>query len=313
MPNIILSPPKSDFIPVSAVFIDKFMPKSHGDYVKVYLMLLRMSYSNKQCSTEIISKKLNIPESEVINALGYWQENRLISISDDGEITFNDLSLDEDTCFMMISDNNKNIYKEIEIALGRPLTPSDYKFFVLMMDKFGFSIEVLNFLIEYCVSKKKTDIRYIEKVGIAWHDKGIKTIEDAQKYLKQYEDKWINYRKILNYIGLKDTDVSTPQEEILEKWLYTYKMPVDVVLEACKIGIMRINEANLNYIDKIVTDWHKLGIKSINDISKLDKKVTKKEKNTKINHPYITYSGQRQYDVSELEKKLLGRGELNEE
>lgn len=313
MPNIILTPPKSDFIPVSSVFIDKYMPKSHGDYVKVYLMLLRMSFSNQQTSTDIISKKLNIPESEVINALGYWQENRLISLSDEGEITFNDLSLDEDTCFMMISDNNKNIYKEIEIALGRPLTPSDYKFFVLMMDKFGFSIEVLNFLIEYCVSKKKTDIRYIEKVGIAWHDKGIKTIEDAQKYLKQYEDKWINYRKILNYIGLKDTDISTPQEEILEKWLYTYKMPVEVVLEACKIGIMRINEANLNYIDKIVTDWYKLGIKSINDISKLDKKVTKKEKNTKINHPYITYSGQRQYDVSELEKKLLGRGELNEE
>lgn len=129
--------------------------------------------------------------------------------------------------------------------------------------------------------QKKTDIRYIEKVGIAWHDKGIKTIEDAQKHIKYYEEKWLNYRKILNYIGLKDTDISIPQEEMLEKWLYNYKMPVDVVLEACKIAIMRINEPNLNYIDKIISDWYKMGVKSVTDISRLDKKISKKEKTLK--------------------------------
>lgn len=312
MPNITLSPPEAKFIPLSTVFIDKYLPKAHGDYIKVYLTLLRLSYTNTICSTEIISKKLNIPESEVINALGYWQENNLIYISDSGEISFNSFNLDDDSCFVVI-DNNKNIFKEIEIALGRPLTPSDYKFFTMLMDKFNFSLEVLIFLIEYCVSKKKTDIRYIEKVAIGWHDKGIKTIEDAQNHIKKHEEKWANYRKILNYIGLKDTDISIPQEQLLEKWIYTYKMPLDVILEACRIAIMRINEANLNYIDKIITDWNNLGVKTIQDIKKLDKKATKKDKTVKNVHPYIAYSGQRQYDINELEKKLLGRGELNEE
>ncbi|SHE51175.1 MULTISPECIES: DnaD domain protein [Caloramator] len=312
MPNISLTPPEPKFIPLSTTFIDKYIPKAHGDYIKVYLTLLRLSYTNTVCSTESISKKLNISESEIINALGYWQENGLIHISDSGEVSFNTLNLDDDSCFVII-DNTKNIFKDIEMALGRPLTPSDYKFFTMLMDKFHFSFEVLIFLIEYCVSKKKTDIRYIEKVAIGWHEKGIKTIEDAQNHIRKHEEKWTKYRQILNYIGLKDSDISVPQEELLEKWIYSYNMPIDVILEACRIAIMRINEPNLNYIDKIVTDWYNLGVKNVNDIKRLDKKANKKEKASKSQHPYIAYSGQRQYDITELEKKLLGRGELNEE
>lgn len=154
MPDIILNPPKSSYIPVSTIFIDKYMPKSHGDYVKVYLTLLMLSYTNSKCSTDAISKKLNIPESEVVNALLYWHENNLIFMSNTGEITFNDFTLNEEDCFFMLSNNNNDIYKELEKTLGRPLTPSDFKFFSLMMDKFKFPLEVLNFLIEYCVSKK---------------------------------------------------------------------------------------------------------------------------------------------------------------
>ncbi|GIW48587.1 MAG: hypothetical protein KatS3mg079_063 [Caloramator sp.] len=103
------------------------------------------------------------------------------------------------------------------MALGRPLTPSDYKFFTMLMDKFHFSFEVLIFLIEYCVSKKKTDIRYIEKVAIGWHEKGIKTIEDAQNHIRKHEEKWTKYRQILSYIGLKDSDISVPQEGTFRK------------------------------------------------------------------------------------------------
>lgn len=126
--------------------------------------------------------------------------------------------------------------------------------------------------------QEKTDIRYIEKVAIAWHDSGVRSIEDAQKHIKMHEDKWNKYRSIANYLGFKDSDISKPQEEFMEKWLFKMNLPLDVILEACRICIMRINESNFSYIDAILSDWHKNGIKNINDLNKLSKKTKKKLK-----------------------------------
>ena len=73
-----------------------------------------------------------------------------------------------------------------------------------MARDFDFSSELILILIEYCVSKGKSDYRYIEKVAMAWNDMKITTVEQAQNYIKKTEDKWIKIRKILTYLGIKN-------------------------------------------------------------------------------------------------------------
>ena len=45
----------------------------------------------------------------------------------------------------------------------------------------------------------------------------INNIDDAQNYIKKHEDKWINIRKILNYLGIKNPDIMKPQEDMIRK------------------------------------------------------------------------------------------------
>ena len=52
-------------------------------------------------------------------------------------------------------------------------------------EDFNFSSELILILLEYCVSKGKSDYRYIEKVAIAWHNMNITTIDDAQNYIRK--------------------------------------------------------------------------------------------------------------------------------
>ena len=44
------------------------------------------------------------------------------------------------------------------------------------------SQELLEYLVEYCVQAGHTSIRYIETVGLNWHEKGLETVEEARAY-----------------------------------------------------------------------------------------------------------------------------------
>ncbi len=75
----------ADFTSVSNVFIDEYMPKANGEFIKIYLHLLRLVGSHdalsQNISTEKIADKFNVLESDVIRALNYWSNQGLLSLS----------------------------------------------------------------------------------------------------------------------------------------------------------------------------------------------------------------------------------------
>ena len=95
-------------------------------------------------------------------------------------------------------DNNstKDMLQDIEKLLGRPLSAKEMEMYIGWINDFNFPPELILLLIEYCLSKGKTDYRYIERIAISWHDDKICTVESAQLYIKKHEDKWINCCRI---------------------------------------------------------------------------------------------------------------------
>ena len=76
----------ADFTSVSNIFIDEYMPKANGEFIKIYLHLLRLVNASdhvlpQELSTEKIADKFNVLESDVVRALNYWAEQGLISLS----------------------------------------------------------------------------------------------------------------------------------------------------------------------------------------------------------------------------------------
>ena len=79
--------PATDTI-VPNQFIDRFMPSANGEFVKVYLYLLRSMQSHaSNCTISAIADCFNNTEMDVIRALRYWQKTGLLHLEgENGEI-----------------------------------------------------------------------------------------------------------------------------------------------------------------------------------------------------------------------------------
>ena len=41
-------------------------------------------------------------------------------------------------------------------------------------------MDLIEYLIEYCVSRGSTSLHYIEKVGLEWHKDGVSSVSEAK-------------------------------------------------------------------------------------------------------------------------------------
>lgn len=310
MSKLIVKAPEPYFTPIYNSFIDHYLSDARGDFVKVYIYCLRLAYSGQEASTELISQTLNLLQTDVSNALKYWEDKGLMLLSPEGIIEILSCPASERNNIVSFDKSIKELFDSVEKLIGRPLSSREVHTYMSWIEDFGFTPEMIVLLAEYCRSRNKLDIRYMEKVAINWHDTGIHTYDEAMSNITRHEEKWIKYREILTYIGLREMDLAKPQEEFLEKWMFKYNYGVDIIKEACKLCLLKINKYNFKYTDTIITEWYKNGIKSLQDIKRTEKKKTGRKRGP---NPPGNYSNQRQYDIAELEKQLLGRGGENEQ
>ena len=65
-------------------FIDQYMVRANGEYVKVYLLLLRhMNQSSGCLSVSELADLLECTEKDVLRALRYWKSEGLLDYLDD--------------------------------------------------------------------------------------------------------------------------------------------------------------------------------------------------------------------------------------
>lgn len=313
------------FTPVSNVFIEKYMPKARGEFVKVYLLMLKYNIANEPgVDGSLIASSLNLLESDVMNALNYWNDQGVIklnSIDKMNNFSIEFLNLEEDIITnqqelnlldALENSETTDMLRDIEKILGRSLSTKEMELYLGWQKDFSFSSELILILIEYCASKGKTDFRYIEKVALAWNDIGIKSIAEAQNHIKKTEDKWIKIRKVLSFLGIQNTNIMKPQEEMIEKWLFIYKFDVKLIEKACNICFQRLNKTDFKYIDGILTKWFNENIKTLEDVAIKDRQFKtynknrfQRNNNQQVGLGFNNFEA-RTYDYDSLEKKLLG-------
>ena len=286
------------FVQVPSWFITDYMPKALGGHIKVYLYLLTLSNSpsDKGLCLEEVSKELDMLYSEVLQALKYWDQQKVITLSGDDEVGFElsfavdppsrvtvqktptvskpiiqqtrpEYRTDEINYYTQNSPDVTKLFKIAEQYLGRLLTISDQKILFSFYDWLHMPFDLIEFLIEYCTSNNHKAMHYIEKVAISWVDEGIVTLEQAKA--KAVSDK--RYFQILSALGTSKSTLTPAEKKCMSKWLDTYKFPIDIILEACRKTVMQTSKPSLNYVDSILTSWFNEKVKTLEDVKALDK------------------------------------------
>lgn len=305
---------------VPDAFIKKYMPEAPGEYVKVFIFLLMLSdKKNADTDIESLSRFLNISESEVKAALIYWEEKKLLDIFyKSGNIAGIKIRLSSTE---QIRDNHKlspsrvkNLMTEnsdaqtlcyvTEQYLSRPLTATEISTLLYFLDELKFSVELCEYLVEYCISKGHPSIRYIEKVGLAWHKNGYSTPEEARSHSSEWSK--IHF-EVLKAFGISGRNPVKKEIEYIDKWYKKYCFSLEIISEACSITLSKTGKQSFEYADKILARWHGAGVKTLKDIEDLEKEfkskqtLTEPKKNSK--NQFLNYE-QRSDDLADLERRL---------
>ena len=202
-------------------FIDNYMPEANGEFVKVYIYLLRLlSDASVPFSLEQMADHFFCTERDIIRALKYWEKEKLLALTYRGNEDLADITLNVPpikaespgapvqtapvaqteaqassapaqpvkqtarTTSSLSPDRVKELKQNDEIVqllyiaeqyLGKTLTPTEMKKILFFYDELKFSPDLIEYLIEYSVSRGHKSMRYIETVALAWADEGITT------------------------------------------------------------------------------------------------------------------------------------------
>ncbi len=169
-----------------------------------------------------------------------------------------------------------NLLYQTEIYFGKPLTQTDVNTLIYIYDGLSFPPELLEYLVEYCVTIEKKSCRYIEAVAIEWYKNGIRTVEDAKIASRNYNSIYV---AVLKQLGIPRR-VPTPAEtEYIDTWYHTYAFTKNIILEACKRAISsNPHSANFHYVNGILESWHRQNVHKIADIEELDRQWAAEKK-----------------------------------
>ncbi len=305
-------------------FIDHYMAKANGEYVKVYLLLLRhLNENSRNLSICGLADCLDCTEKDILRAFTHWSEEGLLKIDYDeaGNIcglaignavpkptTVNSVPSKGTKKTAKSQEDLCQLYFVAEQYLGKPLTVSEIKKINYFFDTLGFSTDLIEYLIEYCVENGHRTFRYIESVALSWSDAGISTVEDAKLNTSNYNK---NYFSILNAFGIKGRNPAPVEMEYMKKWLEEYHFSLEVVIEACNRTIANTHKPDFKYTDSILKNWNTNGVTNLTDITHLDITFQQQKTNsrkTTVKTPSKTrfnnFEG-RSYDMKSLEQQLL--------
>ena len=72
------------FSSISNIFIDDFMAEANGDFVKVYIYLVRMFHSGKSFQISDLADHFNCTDNDILRAIKYWVRADVLGFTYDG-------------------------------------------------------------------------------------------------------------------------------------------------------------------------------------------------------------------------------------
>lgn len=293
---------------VANEFIDRYMAEANGEYVKVYLYVLR--HQNEALELGGIADALNHTEADVRRALLYWERLGALKTGGDPSVcaggartakgeraAVSALKTEPAPIRQATAAAGQKIVAETAAArpvynqdqvnrlqgdgefaqllyiaqryLNKIFTQRELEVFAYLYDGLHMSAEMLEYLVEYCVQNGHASIRYIETVGLSWHEKGFSTVEEAKAYASGFTKDSFS---VMRAFGLTDRKPGDAEKEMIERWFKVYGFTREVVLEACNRTLEATHKPSFQYAEKILSEWKKAGVKGLKDVSALDEK-----------------------------------------
>lgn len=308
-------------------FIDRYMVSANGEYVKVYLYILR--HQQEQLDISTIADALNHTESDVRRALSYWEKLGALrmgqkqkepelptpeyvqSCAGGSSKLSSGITIQPD----LRTGAEQNTVSAAETAAARPVYSQDQVNLLAGDEDFSQLLYIAQKYLNKVFTPRECEVfaylydglhisaellEYLVEYCVQCGHTNIRYIETValswhEKGLveveaaKAYTSGFTkNSFAVMRAFGLTDRKPGASEKEMIERWFLTYGFTRELVLEACNRTMEATHTPSFRYADKILSEWKKAGVKSLRDVASLDQK--RQERQERQNVPRSTGS-----------------------
>ncbi len=255
---------------VLPAMITEDLPHIDGDYLKVILQIFQTPMHHY--SSALLSTILELEENKVNAALSYWGKRGLLEvvgapaqsepyavgkgvkpvtapeIPDDGEISF--------------------LLQAAEGIMGRPITSQERNTLLNICTVMNMPADIVVMVIQYCSEIGNCSMFKVEKLCAEWAKDGINTHERAEAKLKQLSEKDSIESNVAKCLRVQGRPLSKSEAKYAHTWVEEWGFKYDMISAAYEITVKNTGGLSLPYLNRVLENWSRIGIRTPDEISK---------------------------------------------
>lgn len=331
---------KSGMFSVPQAVAEKYLKLASEYQLKALLIIL----SSAGISTdEEISKRLGITVSDVRSIMEFWQAEGVVCLSGEEalkpeklqgpaeaeqkrevkkslpvkekkqeiKISAPSLSPKDIACLAGENPEIAELLNEAQEAYGRTISPGEQEMIVNLVTFYGLGYGAVLMLLGYCRREREAgraiSAGYFYKIAERWLDEGITTVEEAEEKIRVLEQGGRLWQTIKERAQISKKAPTVSQMEMINQWKSDFSMEmIELAIDEMKENI---DNPNLRYVDKILKNWKKAGIKTPAQYKKsLEEYKKKKEEAENAKSGKISRAPT--YDLKDKRKKDLSNTDI---
>ncbi len=202
--------------PVENLFIDEYMLRAPGDFVRVYLYGLRLCFHpENSCTPESMARALGMTREAVLDAFTYWERQGVVRLAGDNPFRVEYVHL-VDALFSREKAGGEvyryqDFNQDLQQLFGdKLLHPQDYARAYDWIEVLGLRPEVVLLMVQSTMEErrrtgardKKVSTAYLDKVAKTWAERALTTLPAARAYLAEHSPGMEGAERILRRLGL---------------------------------------------------------------------------------------------------------------
>lgn len=287
--------------------VDKYIKLATDTQLKVLLYAIK----NAEFNTEKIAEYFGFSNEAVKDALMFWQSCGVVSGNSENitlpadEKIKNAVKQVTKTVRPASIKPDRNevarrgieceeiafLLREAELKIGKALKPNEASTLVWLYDDIGIDISIILMIFEFALKENNFSMNFVEKTALGWYDDGVRGIFEAEQKLVELAERNSAWSIICKAYGIEKRLPSVNEQKYAQNWILDWDFSNEMLKLAYDKCVDATGKLKLSYINKVLTAWHKDGIKTPEQIEKVTTEQKKPE----------TVS----YDISSIENKML--------
>ena len=263
-----------DCTPLENLYIQEYMLRAPGDFVKVYIYgLMQCYHPAERMSLAAMAKDLGMEEDAVFRAFQYWERQGAVRRVGDNPPAYAYKNLKQ-AQLTASTDPSQDLYRYREFNeelrslfdKKRRLYEQDYQRIYDWMEILELPQEVVLMLIRHCIDLYGIRFSFEKADALAreWAQGGVTTIEDVEEMTRSSKQMKQDLRRVLRRLGQR-REPSQDEEALFNKWVRDWGFTAVAVLEACRETTK--GTPTMAYLDGILSRQHKLGTRDAGEIA----------------------------------------------